>query len=198
MIKRPHITSFLLIGIVALAASVACSRASSDVERTPEPQVFDDSIPRGENGQILTPRDQLEAIGDANPGFGGFVVDPEDGSVTVLMTDIEDREHAERAAGQAAGIVLSEDTVQGDVKIARADFAYTDLASWYRKVQAHVWPEFVGVVVNSGISTSENRIHIGITDLSARERIEDILLEQGIPLAAVEIRQGGGFSLLSE
>ena len=197
LMNRLHVTRlFLAVSGLASIASFGCTDANTEVETTPEPQVFDDSIPRGEDGQILTPRDQLEAIGEANPGFGGFVVDPNDGSVTVLMTDVDDRELAERAAEQATGIVLSGNTVTEELKIEQADFAYTDLAQWYRRVQTYVWPEFVGVVVSSGISTSENRIHVEINDLSARERIEKILIEQGIPLEAVEITHGEGFSFL--
>lgn len=196
-VKPGRFAGLTLLAVIALVVSIGCSSKGGGIEPGQEPEVFDDSIPRGEDGRILTPRDQLEAIGEANPGFGGFVVDPEDGSVTVLMIDPEDREFAERAAEQAVGVVLSENTVIEEVKVERADFPYTDLAQWYRRVQVHVWPEFVGVVVTSGISTSSNRIEIGVTDISVMERIHEILREQGIPLEAVEIKQSGGFSFLS-
>lgn len=192
--RRPGVlwTVLLVIALVGTGAGIGITQAVGGDE--PREKTTETLIPIGENGQPLTPRDQLELIGKANPGFGGYVIDQDDRSiVTVLMTDIKDMQAAERAAAAALG---SQQPIS-EVRVAQADFLYTDLAEWFRQVNQHVIPEIMDVLTGYSIMEDKNRIEIGVVDITAKGKIVQLLQELGIPVRAVEIHEEGRFEPLS-
>jgi hypothetical protein len=140
----------------------------------------------------LTPDERLEQIAKENPGFGGLFRDPDDKSiVTVFMTDVSKREIAERAARAS----VSDPESIREVRIVQADFAFTGLAVWYRQITKHMWAA-VDEVKEASISEETNRIEIGLSDLSARDKVIKVLNELGIPMDAVRIKKAGVWELL--
>ncbi len=142
----------------------------------------------------ITERDRLEQIAKENPGFGGYYRDRDDRSiVTVFMTDVSKREIAERAARAA---VKDPESIR-EVRIVQADFEFTDLAEWYRLLKEHLWVA-VDEITSSCISEQTNRIEIGISDLSAQDKVTKVLNELGIPVDAVRIVEFAGVKTLPD
>ena len=165
----------LLLVALLVAGAVGISQADGgDGSRQEVPPITDD--------------DRLEQIAKENPGFGGYYRDRDDRSiVTVLMTDVSKREVAERVA---RAVVDDPDSIR-EVRIEKADFEFTDLAGWYRLLTDHMWAA-VDEITASCISEDTNRIEIGISDLSARDKITGVLNELGIPVNAVTIEEEPG------
>lgn len=162
----------LLLVALLVAGAVGISQADGgDGSRQEVPPITDD--------------DRLEQIAKENPGFGGYYRDRDDRSiVTVLMTDVSKREVAERVA---RAVVDDPDSIR-EVRIEKADFEFTDLAGWYRLLTDHMWAA-VDEITTSCISEDTNRIEIGISDLSAQDKVTKVLNDLEIPVDAVSIME---------
>ncbi len=133
----------------------------------------------------MTPNERLEQIAKENPGFGGRFRDPDDKSiVTVFMTDASKRGIAERAAHAS---VKDPQSIR-EVRIVQADYEFTELAEWYRQITKYMWAA-VDEVTATSISEETNRIEIGLSDLSARDKVVAVLNELGIPENAVRFEE---------
>jgi hypothetical protein len=190
--KRTHIAVLVLLVIALLGtgAGLAISRAVGG-----DGETYDESIPFDEEGQPITHTDRLEMIGRDNPGFGGYVIDPEDRSiVTVFMTNVEDRQTAERIAEEVVG----DQRPISEVRVAQADFLYTDLAEWFRQINQNVVPEIIDVLSGYSVKEDLNRIQIDITDSAARDTVVQALQRHGIPERAVVIEELARFQFLSQ
>lgn len=175
----------LVVVLIGTSAGIGVLQAVGGDERA-----FDESIPFKEDGQPLTHVDRLESIAEANPGFGGYFVDPDDGTiVTILMTDVGESQIAERSAAS----VLGADRYISQVKVAKAEFLYTDLAEWFRLINEEVVPEIADVLVSWSIREDQNRIEINVSDPEMRVKVIRLLEKNGIPLQAVVIEVSPDF-----
>jgi hypothetical protein len=98
------------------------------------------------------------------------------------MTDVSKREIAERAARAA---VKDPESIR-EVRIEQADYEFTELAERYRMLKEHLWVA-VDEITTSCISEDTNRIEIGVSDLSAQDKVTEVLNELGIPVNAVTV-----------
>jgi hypothetical protein len=182
MKNGPRIALIVLL-LVALLTAGAAEIAQAVGEDQPQ-----------QNDLPITEDDRLEQIAKENPGFGGYYRDRDDTSIVyVYMTDVSQRETAERAARAA----VEDPESVSEIRIVQGDFEFTDLAEWFRLITKHLLP-VVDEINKKSIIPGTNRIEIGVSDLSAQDRVTKVLNEMGIPVDAVTIVEFAGVRTLPD
>ncbi|HEX2211370.1 MAG TPA: hypothetical protein VHG93_27040 [Longimicrobium sp.] len=114
------------------------------------------------------------------PGFGGYYRDPQ-GNLNVVLTNPDAQGEAARAAlasvlraGRGRGMIMRQ---------GRFDFA--QLQGWREKVD----PAVLGIngVAFTDVNEVTNRVEIGISDASVRDRVRQAVSGLSIPPAAIEL-----------
>ena len=143
-----------------------------------------------------TADENLQEINRQAPGFGGMFYD-DNGDLNVYLTNPNNK----AAAGKAIQAVLGAKRLgprdskrfqgkptltPGDIKVIPAKFDVDQLAKWKQSGGNVFTIEEVSFI---DLDEARNRITIGVTDTSATQSVEDILVSQGVPLEAVSIEK---------
>jgi hypothetical protein len=117
---------------------------------------------------------------------GGFAGKMLEGGLVVFLVDTTQRDAALAALAARKGL---EGRDPKRVTVRKVRWNYAQLNDWYRYLNLHVWRD--SGVVTGGIDAAHNNITYGVTDESARRRVERLLAKLRPPppcfLAAIEI-----------
>lgn len=158
-----------VLGVIALLAVIAggCTFFQPGFNTQPNaPQTIDERFAK---------------IAQNVPGFGGMFLD-EQGKLNIYLTD------KTRVASAQAEIasVFGNSVPQGDVRVLRGDFDFTELKNWHDRMLALFDIDGVNL---TDISEAKNRLTVGVDDIGLADQVTQALNRLGIPRAAVNIVQ---------
>lgn len=113
------------------------------------------------------------------PGFGGAFV--EDDTLTVYLTNPQDRPMAERALVALLG---QENIPARGIQVRQGQYGFTELKAWQE--QANAVLDLPGVVFTD-VDETQNRITVGVENRTVTGAVMQALLRLQIPLKAVDI-----------
>ena len=138
----------------------------------------------GINTQSNAPQtidERFAKIAQNIPGFGGMFLD-EQGKLNIYLTD-----QTRVAAAQAEiASVFGNSVPQGDVRVLKGDFDFTELKNWHDRMLALFDIDGVNF---TDISEAKNRLTVGVDDIGVADQVTQALNRLGIPQAAVNIVQ---------
>ncbi|HEV8613136.1 MAG TPA: hypothetical protein VGQ73_06475 [Gemmatimonadales bacterium] len=168
-----HLRSPLRLAAVGAALLAACS--NSDLNGPINP------FPNQQVSQAEPPsQDQLDR---QVQGFGGMFLD-RNGIPNVYLQAGADRRQAEVAL---APYLQSRGLQPGQVKVLPAQFLYRQLESWFHEASPEALALDGAVFVDN--DEAGNRVHIGVTDLSAQANVRTSLARLGIPAEAAVVER---------
>lgn len=187
----PHLCSYRLLGIAALALTTVLLGACDSVTEDPEEGSQGEAVNLNEepSGNF---NDDLAAVGDSIPDFGGFYFD-QDGQLNAYLLDpSSDRaEEVENVLKEVFGEDILErgdsprrEGANSQIQLREGTYRMEDLIAWYDRIGRTF---SVDEVVFVDLQERTNRLTVGVTTLEVQPDVEGILQENEIPVEAVEI-----------
>jgi len=174
-------SALLALGLVWVAACSDDRTPTGPGDDVPSPSA--DRIATGQSGE----RGHEVAFHDISrqiKGFGGYFYDEEGNLVAWLVDPSEEA----RARSILEGVVKQRDLSAherntGRIVFRRAAWSFQDLSAW-RDRATHPVLDISGVEWTD-LDEAQNRLVVGISSAAVRGRVESVLRQQDVPLAAV-------------
>jgi hypothetical protein len=163
----------IVAGVLAIAA---CQDA-------PEPTSPGSTIDPAALVTLQEPSGEQAMLARAVPGFGGLFLD-ESGTPTVYLTDLRQRETAERAL---AGVAREHGFAASALRVRQGEFTYQQLGGWFGHASSRVLA--LPGVVYADLDEARNRVTVGVQDAAAAGRTRTLLTQLGVPEDAVVIER---------
>lgn len=148
----------------------------------------------------VNPDEQLAQIAERLPGFGGLFLS-DDGVLTVYLTSGLEPQNAQAQRDDTLAVlqdVLGEEHLeQGseglgtqntatELRILKGEYEMTQLLEW--RTQLDVVLDLDGVILTD-LDEAQNRLVVGVEDLSKRDLLERTLQDIGVPQGAVRFEE---------
>jgi hypothetical protein len=129
----------------------------------------------------LTIDEKYLKIAQSVPGFGGMFID-QTGTLNVYLTDQMQIASAQSEIAAVFGNLVP----QANVKSLKGDYNFVELKRWSDKLLRLF--DIQGVILTD-IDDTQNRLKVGVEDLSIAGQVEQALAKLGVPRVAVNIEQ---------
>lgn len=171
----------LLLALLGVALNLLLVRSSVMGARTKAAESF--QTPAGDRDERNEPTldDLFAEVAGRVPAFGGMFIGP-DKRLHVYLLDAQ-----QGAAAEAALIAVfgRERLGQGGIQVLQGRYGFLQLKDWHDRHRA-VTLAIPGVVM-TGIAESNNRLKIGVEHSALFNRVEQELINLGVPLEAVKL-----------
>ncbi|MDQ3399231.1 MAG: S1 family peptidase, partial [Deinococcota bacterium] len=194
----------LLKRLTLLGMAAVLVLAISSCSTTPQPEANDPGEGLPITGSELSLDEQFAQVAEQVPGFAGLFYD-EDGILTAYLKDtgeLDIQAHATPSSPLASAIstVFGEDTLAPtavrdeagelitqstapQLRIIRADYSFTELASAFRRAEVGGVLD-IADAVTLDIDERQNRLFVGVSNAEAQAEVEGRLARLGLAAVA--------------